>query len=70
MQRNILIFRILSMRSNDNMKVNKFQISSMLTAVGLLQLPVWFDFDQFQRSLWKVWILDSPGSSVSKETPP
>ena len=32
-------------------KVNRFQISSMLTAVGLLQLPVWFDFDQFQRSL-------------------
>lgn len=50
------------MRSNDNMKVNRFQISSMLTAVGLLQLPVWFDFDQFQRSLSKVWILDSPGS--------
>lgn len=62
MQRNILIFRILNMRSNDNMKVNRFQISSMLTAVGLLQLPVWFDFDQFQRSLSKVWILDSPGS--------
>lgn len=32
-------------------KVNRFQISSMLTAVGLLQLPVWFDFDQFQHSL-------------------
>ena len=32
-------------------KVDRFQISSVLTAVGLLQLPVWFDFGQFQRSL-------------------